>query len=206
MQDYTPVQYMVIKALYKCKKTILGDFGQCVNPYNSNSLSLLSDIFENSEIVKLNKSYRSTYEIIKFSEQILKQDIEPIERHGDKVQHWKVDSENNKIIKICEIIKKQLEVGHINIAIITKDFNESLELHKEIINYGVNVELISENLDKYTGGVIVIPSYLSKGLEFDSVIISDFNKYSENMLDTKLMYVACTRAMHTLDIIKVTKD
>ena len=43
---------------------------------------------------------------------------QPIERHGDEVQHWKVDSENNKIIKICEIIKKQLEVGHINIAII----------------------------------------------------------------------------------------
>ena len=64
----------LIKELYKCKKTILGDFGQCVNPYNSNSLSLLSDIFENSEIVKLNKSYRSTYEIIKFSEQILKQE------------------------------------------------------------------------------------------------------------------------------------
>lgn len=130
---------------------------------------------------------------------------QPIERHGDEVQHWKVDSENNKIIKICEIIKKQLEVGHINIAIITKDFNESLELYKEITNYGVNVELISENLDKYTGGIIVIPSYLSKGLEFDSVIISDFNKYSENILDTKLLYVACTRAMHTLDII-VTKD
>ena len=124
-----------------------------------------------------------------------------IERHGDEVQHWKVDSENNKIIKICEIIKKQLEVGHINIAIITKDFNESIELHKEITNYGVNAELISENLDKYTGGVIVIPSYLSKGLEFDSVIISDSNKYSEDILETKLLYVACTRAMHTLDII-----
>ena len=126
---------------------------------------------------------------------------QPIERHGDEVQHWKVDSENNKIIKICEIIKKQLEVGHINIAIITKDFNESIELHKEITNYGVNAELISENLDKYTGGVIVIPSYLSKGLEFDSVIISDSKKYSENTLDIKLLYVACTRAMHTLDII-----
>lgn len=56
-------------------------------------------------------------------------------------------------------------------------------------------------MDKYTGGVTIIPSYLSKGLEFDSVIISDSDKYSENTLDTKLLYVACTRAMHTLDII-----
>ena len=97
---------------------------------------------------------------------------QPIERHGDKVEHWKVDNENSKVIKICEIIKKQLKVGHINIAIITKDSNESIELYKEIKNYGLNVELISDNLEKYSGGVIIIPSYLSKGLEFDSVIIS----------------------------------
>ena len=70
-----------------------------------------------------------------------------------------------------------------------------------IENYEVDIKLISENLDKYTGGTIIIPSYLSKGLEFDSVIISDSNKYSENILDIKLLYVACTRAMHTLDII-----
>ena len=79
--------------------------------------------------------------------------------------------------------------------------NESKTLYKKLTNYVVNIELISENLDKYTGGIIIIPSYLSKGLEFDSVIISDSNKYSENILDTKLLYVACTRAMHTLDII-----
>ena len=79
--------------------------------------------------------------------------------------------------------------------------DESIELYKEIKNYGLNVELISDNLEKYSGGVIIIPSYLSKGLEFDSVIISDSKKYSENTLDIKLLYVACTRAMHTLDII-----
>ena len=77
-------------------------------------------------------------------------------------------------------------------------------LTKEIVDKVIeqieklNVETV--NFDKYTGGVIVIPSYLSKGLEFDSVIIYS-NKYSENILDTKLFYVACTRAMHTLDII-----
>ena len=115
---------------------------------------------------------------------------------------WAVHNrENNREKKIGEIIKKQLEAGHRNIAIITKDFNESIELHKKVTNHGVNIKLISENLTKYTGGIIIIPSYLSKGLEFDSVIISDSNKYSENILDTKLLYIACTRAMHTLDII-----
>ena len=69
----------------------------------------------------------------------------------------------------------------------------------------LKISLVGANSKKFNKELIIIPAYVSKGLEFDSVIISDFNKYSENILDTKLLYVACTRAMHTLDII-VTKD
>lgn len=213
-QDLGEFQFYIFKEILhpNVSMTILGDIAQGIYSYKgtNNWKKLNQNVFDNQASIEvLKESYRTSMEIMNEANTIINKIADneniilaqPIERHGDEVQHWKVDSENNKIIKICEIIKKQLEVGHINIAIITKDFNESLELHKEITNYGVNVELISENLDKYTGGVIVIPSYLSKGLEFDSVIISDFNKYSENILDTKLLYVACTRAMHTLDII-----
>lgn len=213
-QDLGEFQFYIFKEILhpNVSMTILGDIAQGIYSYKgtNNWQKLNQNVFDNQATIEvLKESYRTSMEIMNEANTIINKIADneniilaqPIERHGDEVQHWKVDSENNKIIKICEIIKKQLEVGHINIAIITKDFNESLELHKEITNYGVNVELISENLDKYTGGVIVIPSYLSKGLEFDSVIVSDFNKYSENILDTKLLYVACTRAMHTLDII-----
>ena len=213
-QDLGEFQFYIFKEILhpNVSMTILGDIAQGIYSYKgtNNWQKLNQNVFDNQATIEvLKESYRTSMEIMNEANTIINKIADneniilaqPIERHGDEVQNWKVDSENNKIIKICEIIKKQLEVGHINIAIITKDFNESLELHKEITNYGVNVELISENLDKYTGGVIVIPSYLSKGLEFDSVIISDFNKYSENILDTKLLYVACTRAMHTLDII-----
>jgi len=213
-QDLGEFQFYIFKEILhpNVSMTILGDIAQGIYSYKgtNNWKKLNQNVFDNQASIEvLKESYRTSMEIMNEANTIINKIADneniilaqPIERHGDEVQHWKVDSENNKIIKICEIIKKQLERGHINIAIITKDFNESLELHKEITNYGVNVELISENLDKYTGGVIVIPSYLSKGLEFDSVIISDFNKYNENILDTKLLYVACTRAMHTLDII-----
>lgn len=213
-QDLGEFQFYIFKEILhpNVSMTILGDIAQGIYSYKgtNNWQKLNQNIFDNQAAIEvLKESYRTSMEIMNEANTIINKIADneniilaqPIERHGDEVQHWKVNSENNKIIKICEIIKKQLEVGHVNIAIITKDFNESLKLHKEITNYGVNVELISENLDKYTGGVIVIPSYLSKGLEFDSVIISDFNKYSENILDTKLLYVACTRAMHTLDII-----
>lgn len=213
-QDLGEFQFYIFKEILKpnVSMTILGDIAQGIYSYKgtNNWQKLNQNVFDNQASIEvLKESYRTSMEIMNEANTIINKIVDneniilaqPIERHGDKVEHWKVDSENSKIIKICEIIKKQLEVGHINIAIITKDFNESIELYKEITNYGIDVELISENLDKYTGGTIIIPSYLSKGLEFDSVIISDSNKYSENILDTKLLYVACTRAMHTLDII-----
>lgn len=213
-QDLGEFQFYIFKEILKpnVSMTILGDIAQGIYSYKgtNNWQKLNQNVFDNQASIEvLKESYRTSMEIMNEANTIINKIVDneniilaqPIERHGDKVEHWKVDSENSKIIKVCEIIKKQLEVGHINIAIITKNFNESIELYKEITNYGINVELISENLDKYTGGTIIIPSYLSKGLEFDSVIISDSNKYSENILDTKLLYVACTRAMHTLDII-----
>lgn len=213
-QDLGEFQFYIFKEILKpnISMTILGDIAQGIYSYKgtNNWQKLNQDVFDNQASIEvLKESYRISMEIMDEANKIINKIVDneniilaqPIERHGDKVEHWKVDNENSKIIKICEIIKKQLEVGHINIAIITKDFNESIELYKEITNYGLNVELISDNLEKYSGGVIIIPSYLSKGLEFDSVIISDSNKYSENTLDTKLLYVACTRAMHTLDII-----
>ena len=213
-QDLGEFQFYNFKEMVKhnMSMTILGDISQGIYSYKgTNNWNRLNQIVFNNKasIEYLKESYRTSMEIMNEANTIINKIVDnenvilakPIERHGDKVEHWKVNSEDNKIIKIYEIIKKQLEAGHINIAIITKDFNESIELHKKLTNYGVNIELISEKLNKYTGGIIIVPSYLSKGLEFDSVIISDYNKYSENILDTKLLYVACTRAMHTLDII-----
>ncbi len=213
-QDLGEFQFYNFKELVKpnMSMTILGDIAQGIYSYKgtNNWQKLNQNVFNNQASIKvLKESYRTSMEIMNEANTVINKFTDneniilaqPIERHGDKVEHWKVDSENNRVKKICEIIKKQLEAGHRNIAIITKDFNESIELHKKVTNHGVNIKLISENLTKYTGGIIIIPSYLSKGLEFDSVIISDSNKYSENILDTKLLYIACTRAMHTLDII-----
>ena len=213
-QDLGEFQFYNFKEIVKpnMSMTILGDISQGIYSYKGiNNWNKLNQIVFNNKasIEYLKESYRTSMEIMNEANTIINKIVDneniilaqPIERHGDKIEHWKIDSEDSKISKIYEIIKTHLEAGHINIAVITKDFDESIELHKKLTNYEVDIKLISENLDKYTGGTIIIPSYLSKGLESDSVIISDSNKYSENILDTKLLYVACTRAMHTLDII-----
>ena len=200
MQDYTPVQYMVIKSLYKCKKTILGDFGQCVNPYNANSLSLLSDIFENSEVVKLNKSYRSTYEIIKFSEQILKQDIEPIERHGELPSIIKCNSLEEELKQIEDTIDNFNKFDYSTMGIICKTKSQAKQIYDKLKDkYEVN--LLDIDSLEFKEGIIISTIHMSKGLEFDEIVIPmvDVNNY-ESDYDRNLLYIACTRAMHKLTL------
>ena len=70
-QDYYPIHYLILKNLYKYARfTIVGDINQSIE--KSNDLSLYDDIisifnFEKSSKVFLNKSYRSSYEIGRFS-------------------------------------------------------------------------------------------------------------------------------------------
>jgi DNA helicase-2/ATP-dependent DNA helicase PcrA len=218
-QDLGEFQFFIFKEILKTNMsmTILGDISQGIYSYKgtSNWQKLNKEVFnDQASIEYLTESYRTSMEIMNEANGIIskidnKENIvlaKPIERHGNEVGHWRVECKKSQVRKICDLIKKQLANGHINIAVITKDFKEGMELYEEIINEITDIKLISEDVNKYTGGINIIPSYLSKGLEFDSVIISDFNKYSNDIVDIKLLYVACTRAMHTLDIIRKKDD
>lgn len=200
MQDYTPIQYMVLKNMYKCKKTLLGDFGQCVNPYNSNSIKLLLDMFEDSEAVVLNKSYRSTYEIIRFAQNILKQNIEPIQRHGEKPNIIKCESLQDELKEIENIIIEFNKSSYSTLGIMCKTPTHANEIYNKLSQkYDVNL-LCSDSLE-FKDGITISTIHMSKGLEFDEVIIPtvDSNLYKTEY-DKNLLYIACTRAMHKLTL------
>ena len=83
MQDYSPIQYAVLNLLFQCPKTILGDFSQSINPNCPYSLEALHQFYEGSTLMRLEKSYRSTWEIIHFAKRLVRQaDFEAVERHG----------------------------------------------------------------------------------------------------------------------------
>lgn len=71
MQDYSPIQYKVIQKLFPCRKTVLGDAGQSVNPYGSSTAETIQKSLTASEIMKLCKSYRSTFEITDFAQRFI---------------------------------------------------------------------------------------------------------------------------------------
>ena len=88
------------------------------------------------------------------------------------------------------------------IAIICKDDKETNEVYKKLSKLGLTINLITDKNEEYHGGVSILPSYLSKGLEFDAVILYNANEdnYKDDIISQKLLYVAITRAMHELYI------
>jgi DNA helicase-2/ATP-dependent DNA helicase PcrA len=199
-QDYTPLQYLILRKIFNnASFTILGDVNQTINPYYKyNNLNILEDIFNNKTIcLELTKTYRSSKEIIEYTNGIL------------NLNYASAIRKNNNIPVVLrkEVnIKEQLisDVNHLkneykSLAIITKNDIEADKIYS-ILKDEFNINILNSNSDKFNRDLVIVPSYVSKGLEFDSVIIyTDIdNKYTPE--EKYLYYVACTRCQHELII------
>ncbi|WP_461615649.1 HelD family protein [Clostridium sp. Marseille-QA1073] len=205
-QDYTPLQYEIFNQLFnKANKTILGDISQSINSYmNVGSYNNVVNILkaEDTSIINLTKSYRSTMEITKFSRKILSEEIhdEYVERSGDWPRLTGLLDEKDINERIVEEVKVHKDYGHNSIGIITKNIDEAQRVYNYLSDR-INVKMIVSEDDEYVDDILVIPAYLAKGLEFDVVMIynaSDLRYKDEE--DRLLLYTACTRALHVLDI------
>ena len=201
-QDYTKLQYIIIKNIFKKSGfTILGDINQTVNPYYKyRSLEELGEIFDNGTIyLELSKTYRSTPEIIAHTNKILGLDhVSAIRRDNNKPVIFKDKYDDLKEELIKDI--KYLKSNNYSIAVITKTDNEAEKLYEYLKDEITDINLLNNNSYDFNKKMIIIPSYIAKGLEFDSVIIytDKENYYKED--EKNLYYVACTRAQHELII------
>jgi DNA helicase-2/ATP-dependent DNA helicase PcrA len=189
-QDYNKLQYIIISKIFKkANFTILGDINQTINPYYKYSnLNVLEDIFKGNYI-ELNKSYRSSTEIIEYTNNLLNlQNISAIRKKDNNPILIKNKYSLNDDIKI--LLNK-----YKSIAVITKDEFDS-EYVYDLLKKEFEITLINNKSETFSKKLVVIPSYMAKGLEFDSVIIFGKNKYKED--EKNLLYVACTRAQHEL--------
>ncbi len=202
-QDYTPFQFAVLKELFPASKmTILGDFNQAIYAHSIDAPTLLSDELYNTgefEKMELTKSYRSTRQIVEFSKEILgKIQIEPFNRSGPKPTVKIVNNNSERNLEISSLISSLEKAGHQTIAIICKTEDETRKAYEQL-SKNLNVQLMTKNTYSYSKGTLILPSYLSKGIEFDAVLIYDASKEAYGReLERKLFYTACTRAMHEL--------
>jgi len=202
MQDYTPIQYAVINILFKCQKTILGDFGQFINPNHLNTLDDMREIYDGAEFVELTKSYRSTYEIITFAKQIkCSGALEAIERHGETPAIIKCKNKEDVFLKIKNGIEIFSKTKYSSLGIITKTNHDARLLHDQLSS-DYDVHLISPESTYFVNGISITSIQMSKGLEFDEVIVPHVdmaNYFTE--YERSLLYIACTRAMHRLTLL-----
>ncbi|APM39809.1 RNA polymerase recycling motor HelD [Clostridium kluyveri] len=205
-QDYTPLQYEIFHQLFQSASiTILGDLHQSINPFmNVGDYSNISNIFskDNTCIINLTKSYRSTIEITKFSRRLLNKEIsdECVERSGDEPLLLDFIDEEAIKERLLEDIKIYNEKGYKSIGIITRTVKEAEEVYS-FLKDKVYVKSIMKDDDEYVSDTLVIPSYLSKGLEFDVVLIYNAGDGNYSCEEERLLfYTACTRALHALCI------
>lgn len=209
-QDYTEFQFAFLRRLFPhAKMTVLGDLNQSifVHAQGGDRFDALSELFEEGETkrIVLRRSYRSTREIIEFASGLIEggDEIEPFNRHGSKPTLTQAADETDLAAKVAARIRALQEAGHQTVAVICKTAEESQAAY-ERLKGAVDVRLIGMETGGFEAGVIVIPSYLAKGMEFDAVILYNTSqeRYGRES-ERKLFYTACTRAMHELHLFTV---
>ena len=188
-QDFSEFQFYIFKKIVKSNSlTILGDLSQGIYFYRgtNNWQKTMSIVFGEGidpTYLTLKKTYRTTEEIMNVANKAISHLIEklnwppgePVMKNGAPVIIKKFETQNEMQDKIKEALNNE-------------------EIH-----------VISNKDSEYNGGINIVPSYLSKGLEFDAVIITNADTFNYTMseVDTKLLYVCATRAMNTLEIYHV---
>ena len=202
MQDYSPIQYAVLNLLFQCPKTILGDFSQSINPYSPYTLEDLHQLYEGSQLMRLEKSYRSTWEIIHFAKKIVAQaDFQAVERHGPAPDLLAFPTPEEELEAVCQRIAAFHESKYNALGIVTRTNSEAKALYEELRAQGAEVNLITPESSSFQNGATVLSIQMSKGLEFDQVLLPHATEETYHTdFDRNLLYVACTRAMHQLTI------
>ena len=202
MQDYTPIQYAVLSKLFRSKKTILGDRNQSVNPYSSTSIAEIKKVFPTADTVELLKSYRSTIEITNFAQQLNDNNkLIPIERHGEEPRILNCKSRMSELEEIRNLIIHFLQSDHNSLAIICKTQTQASEMYQAVNDLSNDIFLLTFDSDEFHEGIMITSAPMSKGLEFDQVIVPFVEAAIYHTdLDKSLLYIACTRAMHKLNV------
>ena len=208
-QDFGKFSYYMLKTLLNnAVFSIFGDMAQGIYSYRSiDDWNEIMGIFNGAEFLRLEKSYRTSIEIMNEANKI-SQAMElgkaiPVIRNAGPTIKSKVEK-NKQQDYIVSRVKEYLDMGFKSIAVVYKNQKNMINLNKKFKENNIESEIIYKDQEKYNGGVCIVTSYLSKGLEFDVVIIADAEDTNYDLnskLDMKLLYVAMTRALHKLEFV-----
>ena len=197
MQDYSFLQYVLLKQIFQCRMTILGDYAQTLDTKQHDVLKFLPKIF-GKEIrqVILRKSYRNTYEIARYAGEISGiRDLELLERHGKEVEERRFSSEDEMLEAVRENLRLGSE-GYETAAVITMTEEEAYDIYRLLTNRGIDAAYVDRDSSAFKRGLTVTTFYLAKGLEFDQVFT--IKGTEGNPLEKQAQYISVTRALQEL--------
>jgi len=206
-QDYSPFQFAYLKELFPYSKmTLLGDMNQAIFLHSKDMVNIFQvDPDSEKETIVLTKSYRSTKQIVEFTRGLVidGDKIEPFNREGRKPTLTIVADEQDLKGKVLECIQELRNSGYQTIAVIGKNANETKQAFQSLSGH-IDGYLMEKGSIHYEKGLVFIPAYLAKGIEFDAVIM--YNASQENYgreMERELFYTSCTRAMHELHLFSI---
>ncbi|HEY2420103.1 MAG TPA: RNA polymerase recycling motor HelD [Neobacillus sp.] len=209
-QDYSPFQFEFLKRLFPAARiTVLGDFNQAIFAHASEMVDfhMLTSLYgtDKTETINLTRSYRSTSPIVEFTRGLVPggEQIIAFDRDGEKPVLTQLSNRAELHHCIASKVRDLRNRQYKTIAIICKSAVESSAAFEALSNID-EIKLVKNGSNEYEQGVVVIPAYLAKGIEFDAVIIYDASEqvYGAESL-RRLFYTACTRAMHYLQLYTV---
>ncbi|MGL5478303.1 MAG: HelD family protein [Clostridium sp.] len=200
-QDYSYIQFKVLRELTDCNSyTIVGDSNQrLIETSDVPAMLNLNEVFNDKLLsFSLNKSYRSTQQIMEYASNFLNEDrIIPLVRNGEAVLEEEVKGKEELVDTIVNLIEDYEEDGLTSIAVVTKNKKDLKEI-SHLLKGKVKILTFDRNDILYKGGKVLVPAYYAKGLEFDGVIIVEDELETPNLVK----YIMCTRALHRLSVIK----
>lgn len=209
-QDYSPIAYKLFSRFYPdCGATLVGDEYQNINPISGiGNLQAAAKIMspESCDYVKLDKSYRSTVEIMEFATRLVKSDVVSFGRSRKTPEIMTSDSIGGVFDSVANCILSMQSEGYGSIAVILRTLSDCAKIKGYLdrkFGKNVAVNLVNNDDDEIPLGVVVIPSYLTKGLEYDAVVavVLSGNDYAAG--EDQLFYTVCTRALHRLEVCSI---
>ena len=205
-QDYYPLQYKVLSEIFNnVQYTVLGDIGQTIEKNESEDLyDEVIECLKPKEALKLslNKSYRSSFEISHFTSRLRENTTASIayERHDEVPTVAGQENEAQMLEWIVDKTKEYTEGGYETIAIICKSQKEVNHVYSKLAGK-IEMHKLTAEQEDFHKGVLIMPIYMAKGLEYDAVIVYGVGEASyHDSEDKQLLYIACTRALHRLSL------
>lgn len=211
-QDLGMLEFIVLKEIFpNATFSIFGDANQSIFSYRAINdwESVKNTVFaEKCNIFYMNQSYRTTNEIMgeanKISNYLTGTISDDVIRHGEDVKYINYEKSQDLIKILINKLEEYIGKGYKSIALISKTDSEAKKLNQDLINFGLDINNVNSEDEKYKGGICTISSSLAKGLEFDATILINVNCNNYNPeydIDMKLLYVAFTRALHETSVI-----